>query len=128
MVYLKVTKRLDLIHSLHKENNMQFCMHRWWWMLTKLTVVFHSIPKSSHYAIHLNLHNPVCQLHLNKTGRKGYLNSFLPMFPISLAYFLTLLYFPLTLLVERWTPSLWALFLVQPFSLHTLNPGLITSL
>lgn len=45
-------------------------------MLTKLIVtIISGICKSSHCAAHLILNCAVCQLHLNKTGKKNCINS-----------------------------------------------------
>ena len=51
---MKVSKRVDLRSSYHKNN---FYSYVWWWTLTRLTVVIilQYIKMSDHYTVHLKL-------------------------------------------------------------------------
>ena len=69
IIYLQVAKRVGFKNSHHKEKIITIWT---WWILTNLIVVIilQHIQKSNNYIDTLNLHNDICQLYLNRTGRE----------------------------------------------------------
>ena len=74
MLYMKV-KTVNPKSSHHKKNFLflKFYIYMRRRLFTKFIVIsFHDVCKSDHMLYILNLHGAICQLYLNKTGRKKY--------------------------------------------------------